>query len=71
MTGGKHFNAPIYYAKYKKEESKVKALMELIKGVAVVTATQEKYMNIRSATLEHCFRGEKTQETARRKKTPR
>ena len=37
-------NAPIYYAKYKKEESKLKALMDLIKeeGVTEVTATEEK-----------------------------
>ena len=37
-------NAPIYYAKYKKEESEVIAVMELIKvgGVAEVKATEEK-----------------------------
>ena len=35
-------NAPIYYDKYKKEESEIKALMELIKGVAEVTATEKK-----------------------------
>ena len=35
--------ALIYYAKYKKEENKVKALNELLKeGVAEVTATEEK-----------------------------
>ena len=33
-------NTPIYYTKFKKEESEIKALMELIKeGVAEVTAT--------------------------------
>ena len=59
-------NAPIYNAKYKKEESEVKALMELIKRVAVVTTTEKKYDNIRkSVTLEHCFGSE---ETSRRKK---
>ena len=36
-------NVPIYYAKYKNEDSKIKALMKLIKeGVAEVTATEEK-----------------------------
>ena len=35
-------NAPIYYAKYKNEESEVKAMMELKEGVAEVTATEEK-----------------------------
>ena len=37
-------NTSIYYAKYKKEESEVKALMDLTKeeGVAEVTATVEK-----------------------------
>ena len=35
-------NTPMYYAKYKKEENNIKALMELIKGVAVVTITEEK-----------------------------
>ena len=50
-------NAPIYYDKYKKKESEVKALMELIKeeGVAEVTATEEKNLNMRrSVTFEHC-----------------
>ena len=52
-------NAPMYYAKYKNEESKVKALMELIKrGVAV---------NMRSVTLEHCF-GVKKQRKLEREK---
>ena len=36
-------NTPIYYAKYKKEKSQVKALVELIKyGVAEVTTREEK-----------------------------
>ena len=37
-------NAPLYYAKYKKEESEVKALIELLKeeGMAEVTASEEK-----------------------------
>ena len=60
-------NAQIYYAKYKKEEIEVKALMELIKeGVAEV-----KKMKMRSVTLEHCFGGEETQETIQRKKIQR
>ena len=45
-----HFNAPLYY--YKKEESEVKALIELIKeGVAEVTDIEEKNVNMRSVTL--------------------
>ena len=60
-------NAPIYYDKYKKEESEIKALMELIKGVAEVTAT-EKNVNMSSVTLEYCFGGE---ETTTRKKIPK
>ena len=49
----------------KKEERKVKALMELIKeGVAEVTATEEKNVNMtRSVILKPCFGGEETQET--------
>ena len=35
-------NAPIYYTKYKNEESKVKELLELIKGVAELTATKKR-----------------------------
>ena len=36
-------NAPIYFAKYKKEESEVKTLMELMRGrVAEMRATEEK-----------------------------
>ena len=37
-------NTPIYYAKYKKKESEVKALMEQVKEekVAEVTAIKEK-----------------------------
>ena len=55
-------NAPIYYAKYKKQESKVNALMELIKGgVAKVTATEERKVNMRrSVTLEHYIGGKET-----------
>ena len=67
-------NAPIYYAKYKKQESEVKALMKLKKeeGLAEITATKEKNENMRrSVTLEHRFRDEETQETDRRKKKPR
>ena len=62
-------NAPMYYAKYKKEESEVKALMELIKGgVADVTAIEEENVNMRrSVTLE----GKEIQEITRRRKTPR
>ena len=66
-------NAPIYYAKYKKEESKVKALMELIneEGVTQVTSTDKKYVNMRrSVTLEHCFGGKERQEITRRQKIP-
>ena len=63
----------IYYANYKKKKSKVKALMELIKeGVAEVTVTEEKNVNMRrSVTFEHCFGGEETLETTRRRKPPR
>ena len=59
----------MYYAKYKKEESEVKALMELIKGgVADVTAIEEENVNMRrSVTLE----GKEIQEITRRRKTPR
>ena len=69
-TGEKNFNAPIYYTKCKKEESEIKALMELIKGggVAEVTATEEENIKMRNVTLEHCLGG---QETTRRKKTPK
>ena len=63
-------NAPIYYAKYKNEESEVKELIKLIKrGVAKVSATEEKNVNRRrSVTLEICFGGK---ETTRKRKTPR
>ena len=65
-------NTPLYNAIYKKEESEVKAQIALIKGVAEATTTEEKNVNMwRSVTLEHCFGGEKTQETTRRRKTPR
>ena len=50
-------NTPLYYAKYKKEESKVKALMELIiikRGVTRVTATEKRNVNI-GVILEHYF----------------
>ena len=56
--------APIYYVKYKNEESEVKAQMKLIKeeGVAEITVTRKRKVNMRrSVTLEHCFGGEETQ----------
>ena len=62
-------NIPIYYAKYKKEESKIKALMELIKEerVTEVKVTEEKNVNMRKGvTLEHCFRGEETRVSTRK-----
>ena len=66
-------NTPIYYGKYKKKKSEIKAPMKLIKeGVAEVTATEEKTVNMRrSVIFEHCFGGKETQETTRRRKTPR
>ena len=47
--------------------------MELIKeGVTEVMSRKEINMNIRrNITLEHCFGDEETQETTRRRKTPR
>ena len=40
--------------------------------MAEVSASEERNVNIRrSVTLEHCFGGEETQETTRRRKTPR
>ena len=69
---GKNCNASIYYAKYKKEEKEIKALIKLMKeGVAEVTTREVKNVNTRSVTLEHCFGYEKTQETIRRRKTPK
>ena len=70
MDRWKAFNAPIYYAKYKKEKSKFKAVMELIKRrvVTEVTHIEEKKVNMRSVILEHCFGGE---ETTKRRKTPK
>ena len=63
-------NWQTYYAKYKKEESEIKALMELIKeeGMAVTVIERKKNVNIRSVTLEYCFRGEETQEKNNQKK---
>ena len=64
--------APIYYVKYKNEESEVKAQMKLIKeeGVAEITVTRKRKVNMRrSVTLEHCFGGEETKETTRRRKS--
>ena len=47
-------NKPIYYAKYKKEKSEVKALIELIKErVVEVKATEEKNVKMmKTVTLE-------------------
>ena len=63
-------NPPKYYVKYKIEENKVKALIEIInkERVAEVTAVEEKNINIRRVALGHCFGDE---ETTRRRKMPR
>ena len=59
-------NAPVYYAKYKNDESEVKVLIELISEKAVA---EERKVNMRrTVTLEHFFGNEKTQETTRRRK---
>ena len=46
--------------------------MEIIKkGVAEVSAREEKMVKMRSITGEHCFGGDEIPETIRRRKTPR
>ena len=65
---------PIYYVKYRNDESEDKALRELIneEGVAEVTTIEEGRMKMRKfVTIEHCLVNEETYETTRRKKTQR
>ena len=71
-TGRKYSGTPAKYVKYKKEEDEVKALMGLIheEGVAEVVATEEKNVNMnKSVTMEHCFKNEGKQKTAKKRKT--
>ena len=64
---------PIYYVKYRNEESEDKPLRELIniEGVARVTTKEERRVNMRNVTMEHCFENKETRETIRRRKMPR
>ena len=63
---------PIYYVKYRNEESKDKALRELInvEGVAEVSGIEEGIVNMRrSVTIEQCFENEETHKTTKKRKT--
>ena len=64
---------PIYYVKYRNEESEDKALRKLINedGVAEKTTKEKEKVNMNNVTMEHCFGNEGIHETTRRKKIPR
>ena len=60
--------APIYYVKYRNEESEDKRLRELIneEEVTEVTAKKEERKNMGSVKIEYCFGAEETHKTTRR-----